>query len=123
MEVGVADKRYKDFDSAKKESEKEPIQVKLNEKIYTFPPALPARTVLAQMRWMDETGAMPTAAVPEWLSSIVGEETMEEILDEGATWTQLEELLQYLLQEYQIVQDVDDEVEVEPEEGEDDTPK
>ena len=48
---------------------------------------------------------------------------MEEILDEGATWTQLEELLQYLLQEYQIVQDVDEEVEVEPEEGEDDTPK
>tara|TARA_Y100000004_G_scaffold148076_1_gene169466 strand:+ start:194 stop:565 length:372 start_codon:yes stop_codon:yes gene_type:complete len=123
LEVGVADKRYKDFDSAKKESEQEPIQVKLNEKIYTFPPALPARTVLAQMRWMDESGTMPTAAVPEWLSSIVGEETMEEILEEGATWTQLEELLQYLLQEYQIVQDVDEEVEVEPEEGEDDTPK
>lgn len=123
MEVGVADKRYKDFDSATKESGKEPIQVKLNEKIYTFPPALPARTVLAQMRWMDETGAMPTAAVPEWLSSIVGEETMEEILEGDATWTQLEELLQYLLQEYQIVQDVDEEVEVEPEEGEDDTPK
>jgi hypothetical protein len=123
LEVGVADKRYKDFDSATKESEQEPIQVKLNEKIYTFPPALPARTVLAQMRWMDESGTMPTAAVPEWLASIVGEDTMEEILDEGATWTQLEELLQFLLQEYQIVQDVDEEVEVEPEEGEDDIPK
>ena len=123
MEVGVADKRYKDFDSAKKESEQEPIQVKLNEKIYTFPPALPARTVLAQMRWMDESGTMPTAAVPEWLASIVGEDTMEEILDEGATWQQLEDLLQYLLEEYQIVQDTDEEVDVEPEEGDDDTPK
>ena len=116
----MADKRYKDFDSATKESEKEPIQVKLNEKIYTFPPALPARTVLAQMRWMDQKVVFNFVDED---SSIVGEETMEEILDEGATWTQLEELLQYLLQEYQIVQDVDEEVEVEPEEGEDDTPK
>ena len=122
MEVGVADKRYKDFDEASKEEAKEPIQVKLNGKIYNFPPALPARTVLAQMRWMDETGAMPTAAVPEWLSSIVGDDVMEEILEEGATWEQLEDLLQFLLTEYQIVTD-DDEVEVEPEEGDEDSPK
>ena len=119
----MADKRYKDFDEASKDASKEPIQVKLNGKIFTFPPALPARTVLAQMRWMDESGTMPTAAVPEWLASIVGEDTMEEILDEGATWQQLEDLLQYLLEEYQIVQDTDEEVDVEPEEGDDDTPK
>jgi len=123
LEVGVADtKRYKDFDDASKDSKKEPIQVKLNGKIYNFPPALPARTVLAQMRWMDETGAMPTAAVPEWLSSIVGEDVMEEILEEGATWEQLEDLLQFLLTEYQVVTD-DDEVEVEPEDGDEDSPK
>ena len=122
MEVGVADKRYKDFDEASKEAKKEPIQVKLNGPVYTFPPALPARTVLAQMRWMDETGSMPTAAVPEWLSSIVGEDIMEDILEEGATWEQLEDLLQYLLAEYQIVQEGD--VEVEPEdEGDEDAPK
>ena len=108
MEVGVADKRYKDFDEASKESKKEPITVKLNGKVYTFPPALPARTVLAQMRWMDETGAMPTAAVPEWLASIVGDETIED-------------LLQFLLSEYQIVTDED--VEVEPDEGDEDAPK
>ena len=118
----MADKRYKDFDEASKEEAKEPIQVKLNGKIYNFPPALPARTVLAQMRWMDETGAMPTAAVPEWLSSIVGDDVMEEILEEGATWEQLEDLLQFLLTEYQIVTD-DDEAEVEPEEGDEDSPK
>ncbi len=118
----MADKRYKDFDEASKEAKKEPIQVKLNGQVYTFPPALPARTVLAQMRWMDETGSMPTAAVPEWLSSIVGEDIMEDILEEGATWEQLEDLLQYLLAEYQIVQEGD--VEVEPEdEGDEDAPK
>ena len=38
---------------------------------------------------------------------------MEDILDEGATWEQLEELLQYLLAEYQIVQENDSELEVE----------
>lgn len=122
MEVGVADKRYKDFDEASKDASKEPIQVKLNGKIFTFPPALPARTVLAQMRWMDETGAMPTAAVPEWLASIVGDETMDEILEDGATWEQLEDLLQFLLNEYNVVPE-GEEVDVEPEEGDEDTPK
>ena len=48
---------------------------------------------------------------------------MEDILDEGATWEQLEELLQYLLAEYQVVQENDAEVEVEPEEGDEDAPK
>ena len=48
---------------------------------------------------------------------------MEDILDEGATWEQLEELLQYLLAEYQIVQETDAEVDVEPEEGDEDSPK
>lgn len=122
MEVGVADKRYKDFDEASKDASNEPIQVKLNGKIFTFPHALPARTVLAQMRWMDETGAMPTAAVPEWLASIVGDETMDEILEDGATWEQLEDLLQFLLNEYNVVPE-GEEVDVEPEEGDEDTPK
>ena len=48
---------------------------------------------------------------------------MEDILDEGATWEQLEELLQFLLAEYQIVQENDAELEVEPEEGDEDSPK
>jgi hypothetical protein len=118
----VADKRYKDFDAAAKEQAAEEIKIKLNGNTYTFPPALPARTVLAQMRWMDESGAMPTAAIPEWLSSIVGDDVMDDILDGGATWQQLEGLLEFLLSEYNIA-DTEDEVEVEPEDGDDDTPK
>ena len=74
------------------------------------------------MRWMDESGAMPTAAVPEWLASLVGDEVMEEILEKGATWNQLEELLEYLLVEYNV-QDVNDTEEKAVEEGEDDSPK
>ena len=116
----MADKRYKDFDAASKEKNAEEITVKLNGKTYVFPPALPARTVLAQMRWMDENGAMPTAAIPEWLSSIVGEEVMEDILEGGATWNQLEELLEYLLNEYNIS---GEDQEVETEEGDEDAPK
>lgn len=121
MEVGVADKRYMDFDAGAKESAKEPITIKLNGKTYQFPPALPARTVLAQMRWMDETGAMPTAAIPEWLSSIVGEDIMEEILEDGATWEQLEQLLEFLLKEYNVTPDGEEEVAVD--EGDEDAPK
>ena len=88
----------KDFDLALEEAEKKAIVVKVQGTVYTLPHALPARTVLAQMRWMDETGAMPTAAVPEWLSSIVGEEVMEDILDEGATWEQLEETPNHIIE-------------------------
>ena len=118
----MADKRYKDFDAAQKENESPKIAVKVNGETHEFPPALPARTVLAQMRWTDESGAMPTAAVPEWLASLVGDEVMEEILEKGATWNQLEELLEYLLVEYNV-QDVNDTEEKAVEEGEDDSPK
>ena len=47
---------------------------------------------------------------------------MEEILEKGATWNQLEELLEYLLVEYNV-QDVNDTEEKAVEEGEDDSPK
>lgn len=117
----MADKRYKDFDAQAKESNKEPITIKLNGKVFNFPPALPARTVLAQMRWMDETGSMPTAAIPEWLGSIVGDDVMEEILEDGATWEQLEDLLEFLLKEYNVSPDGEEEVAVD--EGDEDSPK
>jgi hypothetical protein len=122
----VADKKLKevkDFDLALEEAEEKSIVVKIAGVVYTFPHALPARTVLAQMRWMDETGSMPTQAIPEWLASIVGQEKLDEMLDNGATWNQLEDLLTYLLEQYNLAQDdADTEVEAETDE-EDGSPK
>lgn len=104
-------KEVKDFDLAVEEAEAKAIVVKIAGEVYTLPHALPARTVLAQMRWMDETGSMPTQAIPEWLASIVGQDKLDQMLDNGATWEQLEKLLTYLLEQYNLVQDAEEEVE------------
>ena len=54
------------------------------------------------------------------LESLVGKENLESMLDDGATWNQLDELLQWLLTEYGIGGDDEDlELEV-AEEGSDD---
>jgi hypothetical protein len=116
----VAD-NFKDFDLAQEEAEEKAIKVKLGGEEYTFPHALPARTVLAQMRWMDETGSIPTQVIPEWLASIIGQEVLDEMLENGATWNQLEELLTWLLEKYNLQQG-DEEVETETSE-EDGSPK
>ena len=103
----------KDTDLALEEALKKAIVVKVQGTVYTLPHALPKpRTVLAQMRWMDESGSMPTQAIPEWLASILGQDKLDEMLDNGATWEQLEGLLTYLLGKYNLVQDGEDEVDV-----------
>ena len=48
--------RFMDFDAAVEESAKEAIEVKIAGRNYEFPPELPARVVLGQLRYMDETG-------------------------------------------------------------------
>jgi len=63
---------------------------------------------------------MATNSLPEWLESLVGKENLESMLDDGATWNQLDELLQWLLTEYGIGDDEGDiDLEV-AEEGSDD---
>ena len=70
------------------------------------------------MRFMDETGVVPTSVIPEWLESLLGKKVLDELIEKGATWNQLEELLNWLLQQYGI----GNEMESESEEG-DDSPK
>lgn len=111
----MVDKKYKDFDAAVTEADNKPIKFKIAGSEYELPGQLPARVVLTQMRFMDETGGMPSNSLPEWLESLVGKENLESMLDAGATWPQLDELLQWLLNEYGIGGDDDVELEVEDE--------
>lgn len=101
MEVGVAD-NYKDFDASVKEETKEELEFVLGGKKYSLPGQIPARVILTQMRYMDETGVVPTSVIPEWLESLLGKTTLEEVVNNGATWPQLEELLNWLLDKYGI---------------------
>jgi hypothetical protein len=115
----MVDKKYKDFDAALDEAENKAIEFKISGTDYELPGQLPARVVLTQMRFMDESGGLPQNSLPEWLESLVGKDNLDDMLDKGATWNQLDELLQWLLTEYGIAGDGEEEVEVDVE-GEED---
>lgn len=110
---------YKDFDADVSESENKKLEFTMIGKKYSLPGQIPARVVLTQMRYMDETGVVPTSVIPEWLESLLGEDTMDELISKGATWPQLEELLNWLLEKYGISQSE----ELETADSEDDNPK
>ena len=110
---------YKVFDAEVCESTIENLEFTMIGKKYSLPGQIPARVVLTQMRYMDETGVVPTSVIPEWLESLLGEDTMDELISKGATWPQLEELLNWLLEKYGISQSE----ELETADSEDDTPK
>lgn len=94
--------RFRDFDAAVEESDKESIKVKIEGRNYEFPPELPARVVLSQLRFMNDTGQLDAAQIPEWLATLVGQGNLDQMLEDGASWTKLQQLLAYLLQEYGI---------------------
>ena len=60
---------YKDFDASQAENEEEELEFLLGGKKYSLPAQIPARVILTQMRYMDETGVVPTSVIPEWLES------------------------------------------------------
>ena len=111
----MVDKKYKDFDAAVAEADGEPIKFKIAGGDYELTGQLPARVVLTQMRYMDDSGAMDANQLPVWLESLVGKDNLDEMLDAGATWPQLDSLLQFLLESYNISDEEDAEVDSEGE--------
>ena len=63
---------YKDFDANVEEDTQEELEFVLGGKQYSLPGQIPARVILTQMRYMDETGVVPTSVIPEWLESLLG---------------------------------------------------
>ena len=74
--------------------------------------------VLTQIALMDESGNLGNNDIPTWLGALVGEENLAQMLDDGATWEQLEEVTMQLLKFYKIIPE-----EQEIETGQDDAPK
>ena len=114
----MVDKKYKDFDAAVSEADGEKVTFKIAGDDYELPGQLPARVVLTQMKLMDGEGSMDANSLPLWLESLVGKDNLEKMLDAGATWPQLDGLLQFLLEAYEISEeesaDVDAEGEADP---------
>ena len=115
----------KDFDEALKADKQETLQIKVAGKQYELPATLPARTVLTQMRFAGESGdTVPMDALPEWIASLVGQENFDQMLEDGMTWNQMNDLLVYLLESYGLNASAGETVaEVEDEEGDEEAPK
>ncbi len=115
----------KDFDEALKADKNNILQIKVAGKEYELPATLPARTVLTQMRFAGESGdTVPMDALPEWIASLVGQENFDQMLEDGMTWNQMNELLVYLLESYGLNAQAGETVaEVEDEEGDEEAPK
>lgn len=79
------------------------MSIKVCGRVYELAPKLPARVVLKQIKLMDETGGIGTADLPEWLGSLVGEKNLEQMLEDGATWEQLEDVTMKLLVHYKVM--------------------
>lgn len=115
------DSKFKDFDAAVEESEKKSIKVKVEGRNYEFPSELPARVVLSQLRFMNDTGQLAAAQIPEWLATLVGQNNLDQMLEDGASWDKLQNLLTYLLETYGIVGG--DEIDAGPiDEGDEESP-
>lgn len=115
----------KDFDEALKADKKEKLQIKVAGKEYNLPAALPAKTVLTQMRYADEGAeSVPMSMVPEWIASLVGQDNFDNMLEDGMTWNQMNDLLVYLLEAYGLQASADELAgEVENDDGDEDSPK
>jgi hypothetical protein len=92
--------KFKDFDEAIEADKKEDVQLKVAGKVYTLPATLPARTVLTQMRYASEGDQIPMNIVPEWIASLVGQDNYDQMLNDGMTWEQMNNVLSYLLEVY-----------------------
>jgi len=105
-----------------KPTKKEDVQLKVAGKVYTLPATLPARTVLTQMRYATEGQEIPMNVLPEWITSLVGNDNFNQMLDDGMTWEQMNEVLAFLLEAYGLAGGSSDETlgESASEEGSDD---
>ncbi len=110
---------YKDFDEAVAEADDDKLSFKVAGKVYEAPSQLPAKVVLTQLKLTNEQGGIEQQNLGEGLAALIGEEIFKEIIESGASWSQLEAVLNYLLQEYWVIPKETDDVEG----GEEEDPK
>ena len=114
---------FKDFDEAIQADKEENVQFKVAGREYTLPATLPAKVVLTQMRYTSEGNEIPMNVLPDWISSLVGDSNFDQMLEDGMTWEQMNDLLSYLLEAYGLAAQPEEEVEAEGEEEDSEAPK
>lgn len=106
--------RYQDFDAALKDAK--PIRFKVAGREHEAPPQLPAQVMLMQLRFSDEEN-VSLAKLPDLIESLLGAGTLDQMLEDGATWPQLNSLAMWLLQEYGILKPAAEQAEEEVQEA------
>jgi len=113
--------RFKDFDAAL--ASQEPIVVRITGRDWEFPSELPAGVVHALFRrGMGEDGEVSTTDAIDLWEHMIGQERLADLEAAGATWSQIEALSVYLMQEYGITDAGADSEVPESEDGDDRPP-
>ena len=112
---------YKDFDKAYEELTNKTLDFKVAGRKYSIPGQLPASVVLAQLSILNEDGSVDPTQIAKFLGELVGDENLKDMMDNKVSWKQLEDLLNWLLIQYNVIPDPDAETVVA--EGDKDSPK
>ena len=113
---------YKDFDQAYEELVNKTLEFKVAGRKYSIPGQLPASVVLGQLSILNDDGTVDPKQITKFLEELVGEENLQDMMDSKVSWKQLEDLLNWLLIQYNVIPDPDAEEEV-GSGGDDDSPK
>ena len=111
---------YKDFDAAISEEVEDTLEFKIAGREYEVPAQLPARVVLMQLTLQNESGELNPNDMTKWLGALLGDQILNDMLESGVGWKQLEELLGWVLVEYGVIQNQSD---LEVTEGTEEDPK
>ena len=112
---------YKDFDKAYEELTNKTLDFKVAGRKYSIPGQLPASVVLGQLSILNEDGSVDPTQIAKFLGELVGDENLKDMMDNKVSWKQLEDLLNWLLIQYNVIPDPDAEKVVA--EGDEDSPK
>tara|TARA_B100000287_G_scaffold317579_1_gene301266 strand:+ start:215 stop:589 length:375 start_codon:yes stop_codon:yes gene_type:complete len=96
--------KFKDFDEALEELDIPDIVFMAKGVSYSLPGQISAKVVLKQMAFL--TGAdLDAQGIPEWLELLIGKENLNDMLDNGVSWQQVNDIAQWLLEQYGIAPD------------------
>ena len=112
---------FKDFDKAYEELTNKTLDFKVAGRKYSIPGQLPASVVLGQLSILNEDGSVDPTQIAKFLGELVGDENLKDMMDNKVSWKQLEDLLNWLLIQYNVIPDPDAETVVA--EGDEDSPK
>lgn len=94
--------KYMDFDAAWAELKEQPAATfTVKGKIFTLPPEVPAGAILEAMAMSDKNSAVAGSSVRKMLSSLLGDEQFDALLQTGISLPKLEDILSWALAQYQ----------------------